>query len=128
MSTLNVETIQSISSGPPVFKNSSGTEKGRFVRAFCRLNGTGTASITSDFNVSGITDHGTGDYTITFANALPDANYAYTFGHSAPVNTHHCHVSTYTHTPTAANMRFMIFRDEGSGSRADDSRVCVAIF
>lgn len=128
MSTLNVTTIQSLGGAAPVIKNTSGTEVGRYVRAFCRLNGTGTASITSSFNVSAITDHGTGNYTVTFANALPDANYAYTFGHSAPVNTHHCHVSTYTHTPTTTSMRFMIFRDETSSSRADDSRICVAIF
>ena len=33
--------------------------------------GTGEDS----FNVSGVTDHGTGDYTITFSTAMPSANY-----------------------------------------------------
>jgi len=29
-------------------------------------------------NVSSITDHGVGDYTVTMATALPDINYSYT--------------------------------------------------
>ena len=129
MSTLNVANIQSLSTSTlPVIKNSAGTEVGRYVRAFCRINGTGTASITSDFNVSSITDNGVGDYTFTFENALPDANYAYTIGHSAPVNTHHCHASTYQHTPTTTSIRLGVFRDETSTFRQDDSRLCVAIF
>jgi hypothetical protein len=129
MSTLNVANIQSLSTSTlPVVKNSAGTEVGRYVRAFCRINGTGTASITSDFNVSSITDKGVGDYIFTFENALPDANYAYTIGHSGPVNTHHCHVSTYQHAPTTTSIRLGVFRDESSSNRADDSRLCVAIF
>mgnify|MGYP006230787015 CR=1 FL=1 len=33
-------------------------------KAFVRFNGTGTVAITSSFNVSSITDHATGDYTL----------------------------------------------------------------
>jgi hypothetical protein len=45
-------------------------------RAWVNFNGTGTVAIRASFNVSGITDNGTGDYTVNFTNALPDANYA----------------------------------------------------
>ena len=129
MSTLNVANIQSLTTSTlPVVKNSAGTEVGRYVRAFCRINGTSTASITSDFNISSITDNGVGDYTFTFENALPDANYVYTIGHSAPVNTHHCHASTYQHAPTTTTIRVRVFRDETSSNAADDPRLCVAIF
>ena len=129
MSTLNVANIQSLTTSTlPVVKNSAGTEVGRYVRAFVRINGTGTASITSEFNVSSITDHGTGDYSATFTNAFADANYAYTIGHSAPVNTHHCHASTYQHAPTTTSIRVGVFRDETSSNRANDSRLCIAIF
>ncbi len=34
-------------------------------------------TITSSFNVSSVTKNGTGDYTITFTTAMPDANYTY---------------------------------------------------
>jgi hypothetical protein len=37
--------------------------------------GTGTPSILEDGNVSSITDNGTGDFTVNFTTAMPDANY-----------------------------------------------------
>lgn len=43
--------------------------------AWVNFNGTGTVAIRSSYNVSSITDNGTGDYTINFATALSDANY-----------------------------------------------------
>lgn len=45
-------------------------------RAWVFFNGTGTVAINANGNVSSITDNGTGDYTINFTNAMPDANYA----------------------------------------------------
>lgn len=45
-------------------------------RAWVRFNGTGTVAINGSANVSSITDNGTGNYTVTFTNAMPDANYA----------------------------------------------------
>lgn len=46
------------------------------VRAWVNFNGTGTVAIRASGNVSSITDNGTGDYTVNFTTALPDANYA----------------------------------------------------
>lgn len=76
MSTLNVATVKSLNTLPPAVQNSSGTEIGTFCRAWVNFNGTSTVAIRASFNVSSITDNGTGDYTINFTNALPDANYA----------------------------------------------------
>ena len=45
-------------------------------RAWVNFNGTGTVAIRDSGNVSSITDNGTGYYTINFANAMPDADYA----------------------------------------------------
>jgi hypothetical protein len=44
--------------------------------AWVNFNGTGTVAIRSSYNVSSITDNGTGDYTVNFATALSDADYA----------------------------------------------------
>jgi len=44
--------------------------------AWVNFNGTGTVAIRSSYNVSSITDNGTGDYTVNFATALADANYS----------------------------------------------------
>jgi hypothetical protein len=40
------------------------------------FNGTGTVAIRASFNVTSITDNGTGDYTVNFTTALADANYS----------------------------------------------------
>lgn len=45
-------------------------------KAWVNFDGTGTPSIRSSFNVSSITDNGTGNYTINFTTAMPNANYA----------------------------------------------------
>ena len=45
-------------------------------RAWVNFNGTGTPAIRASGNVSSITDNGTGDYTVNFTTAMPDANYA----------------------------------------------------
>jgi len=44
-------------------------------RAWVNFNGTGTVAIRASYNVSSITDNNTGDYTVNFTNAMPDANY-----------------------------------------------------
>jgi hypothetical protein len=45
------------------------------IRAWVNFNGTGTPNIRDSFNVSSITDYGTGDYGINFTNAMPNTNY-----------------------------------------------------
>lgn len=69
MSTIKVDNIQ----------NSSGVEQ-YTAKAWVNFNGTGTVAIRAYFNVSSITDNGTGDYTINFTNPMPSINYCATFG------------------------------------------------
>jgi hypothetical protein len=45
-------------------------------RAWVNFDGTGTVAIRASGNVSSITDNGTGDYTVNFTTAMPDANYS----------------------------------------------------
>ena len=45
-------------------------------RAWVNFNGTGTVAIRGSFNVTSITDNGTGNYTVNFTTAMSDANYA----------------------------------------------------
>ena len=42
------------------------------------FNGTGTVSVRDSYNVSSVTDLGTGNYQINFTNNLPNANYCFT--------------------------------------------------
>ena len=55
----------------------AGTDSGLYyAKAWVNFNGTGTVAVRASGNVSSITDNGTGDYTVNFTNAMPDANYA----------------------------------------------------
>lgn len=45
-------------------------------KAWVNFNGTGTVAIRDSFNVSSITDLGTGRYRINFTTPMPSANYA----------------------------------------------------
>ena len=54
---------------------SPGLVGGGLCRAWVNFDGTGTVAINAAQNTSSISDNGTGDYTINFATAMPDANY-----------------------------------------------------
>jgi hypothetical protein len=45
-------------------------------KAWVNFNGSGTVAIRSSFNVSSITDNGTGQFTVNFTTAMADANYS----------------------------------------------------
>jgi hypothetical protein len=45
-------------------------------RAWVIFTGTGTVAIDASGNVSSITDNATGNYTVNFTTAMPDANYS----------------------------------------------------
>jgi hypothetical protein len=55
-------------------------EASGLAKAWVNFNGTGAVAIRASYNVSSITDNGTGDYTVNFTTALADADYAATFG------------------------------------------------
>ena len=78
MSTLDAVTIQSqADETPPVFKDAEGSrEIVQGAWAWVHFDGGGTVAIQESFNVSSITDNGTGDYSVNFATALPTSTYA----------------------------------------------------
>jgi FtsP/CotA-like multicopper oxidase with cupredoxin domain len=65
-----------LASNASLMTTPSGTAPGYFARAWVNFNGTGTVAIRASGNVSSITDNGTGDYTVNFTTAMPDANYS----------------------------------------------------
>ena len=71
------DVVQSSTAGtPPQFNDGNSTQIGTLCRAWVNYKGTATVSIRASFNVSSVTVNGTGDYTLNFTTALPDANYA----------------------------------------------------
>jgi hypothetical protein len=74
--TSNTEQMRITSAGLLQFNSGYGSVATAFgCRAWVNFNGTGTVAIRASGNVSSITDNGTGDYTVNFTTAMPDANY-----------------------------------------------------
>ncbi len=131
MSSLQVDNIQTYNSNPPVIKNVSGTEVGTFCRAWVNFNGTGVVAIRGSFNVSSITDNGTGDYTVNFTTAMPDANYSAvcTTGSSSTGTTNTPLTAQASGTGTTAYQSgaFRFWARQGTGI-VDLDLIAVAIF
>jgi hypothetical protein len=51
-------------------------EASGLAKAWVNFNGTSTVAIRASYNVSSITDNGTGDYTVNFTTAMADVNYS----------------------------------------------------
>ena len=92
--------------------------------AWVNFNGTGTVAIRSSYNVSSITDNGTGDYTVNFTTALSDANYSVT-GWSQAALANQPYLSTIVSTTTSAvRSTYLTYT---AGSYADPSIVCISV-
>lgn len=105
--------------------NPDGTENFK-CRAWVNFDGAGTVAIRDSFNVSSITDNGTGNYTVNFTDAMPDANYSLvaTTIHGTP-NSRIVTIDPGT-VPTVSSARIAT-RVANNGSSVDPSIVCVSI-
>ena len=104
----------------------SGTAPLYMCRAWVNFNGTGTVAIRASGNVTSITDNGTGDYTVNFTTAMPDANYSTCGTSGAGAIYQAVDVSPYAFsTQTTSAMRFRTF---GGGSLQDQDYISIAIF
>jgi len=94
-------------------------------RAWVNFNGTGTVAIRASGNVTSITDNSTGNYTVNFTTAMPDANYTTTATGSASGNYIIIGVrEDQNYSTTAVTVNTTSF----AGSSADNPVVSVAIF
>jgi len=60
---------------PPAFETITSVDTNALAKAWINFNGTGTVAIRDHYNVSSLTDNGTGDYTINFTNNMPNTDY-----------------------------------------------------
>lgn len=116
MSTLQVNAIQ----------NTSGVEQ-YLAKAWVNFNGTGTVAIRASGNVSSITDHGTGDYTVNFTNFMVDANYStLVTGNNGNLAVTFQGVRDASAVPTSSAVR--LYTANSGGASLDIAYVNVAIF
>jgi hypothetical protein len=99
---------------------------GTTCKAFVNFNGTGTVAIRASYNVSSITDNGTGDYTVNFTSALVDANFNAVATPGRLANNGAYITTQEAAAPTTSSVRF---RNRNlSFTQEDCESMCVAIF
>jgi hypothetical protein len=101
-------------------------------KAWVNFDGTGTPAIRAFYNVSSITDNGTGDYTVNFTNPLPDAN-ASAIVTGKPMDTGTVtsvaqlgFYNSTTNPITTTSVRVLCMAS--NGAVADVPFICVSIF
>ena len=101
------------------------TNQTRIAKAWVNFNGTGTVAIRSSYNVSSITDTGTGDYDLNFGTAMSDTDYSPATGGPGEVGSH---ISVICFTDyTTSNVRLLTVQLSTNLVR-DDTHVSATIF
>jgi hypothetical protein len=125
MSQLNISTLANLagSETTPIADVINGS-----ARAWVNFNGQGTVAIRASYNISSITDNGTGNYTLNFTTALPDVNYSATFGGrytSAGVALLVCETTATIRTTSSLQIRTA---NAPQAIPVDSSEVSVSVF
>jgi len=122
----NAERMRIDSNGNLLFNSGYGSVATAYgCRAWVNFNGTGTVAIRASGNVSSITDNGTGDYTVNFTTAMPDANYV-AAGQGSGITTGGQVQFESTAARTTSAYRFV--STNSSFAATDSTFVNVAIF
>jgi hypothetical protein len=123
MSTLVAQTI----SNGTISTSSANVISGS-AKAWVNFNGTGTVAIRASFNVSSITDNGTGYYTVNMTTAMPDTNYAVTaISKEDNGGTHGNHIITMRRVAFTTTA-FAFSTGNTSSTAADHVEVMCAVF
>jgi hypothetical protein len=100
-----------------------GINGAQLAKDWVNFNGTGTVAIRDSYNVSSITDNGTGYYTVNFSTILSNTNYcAIAQRRNVTVNTNY---GAYTLTYNTNN--YQIYTTE-NGVAADSAAITSLVF
>lgn len=123
--TITTGTVTTLNAPSGVLATQNGMTG--IAKAWVNFNGTGTVAIRGSFNVSSITDNGTGNYTVNFTTAMPNSNYAASVtGDLGNVGDFAigCTDDSVARTTTAVRVRI----GNTAGGAADSNVVSVSIF
>lgn len=101
------------------YRSDNGADGRDVIKGWLNFTGSGTVTINDSYNVSSITDNGTGDYTINWTTSFANANYAIagsatrsdaanggifvSLHHTSPVSTGSARIVTYNDAGTASD-------------------------
>ena len=84
-------------------------------KAWLNMNGSGTVAIRDSFNISGITDNGSGDHTGTFTNAMNNDDYVCA-GEGGTESGGTSHMFLCAHTKATGSARVTNLSDGGGAA------------
>lgn len=90
-------------------------------KAWLNYKGTATRAINGSYNVSSVTFNGTGNYTVNFTTAMPNANY------SVVTASQYARVICSVATLTTSSAQIRTY-DEGAPGDFDANPICIAVF
>jgi hypothetical protein len=132
---LSANANATLSSDPVMFYSgakmlSPGLVGGMLCRAWANFDGTGSMTIRAFGNISSVTDHSVGEYSLNFTTAMPDANYVTTqmCGNDGDSATSHTAIFGAGSSRTISAVRFRCINVAASGSSNDQSVVNIACF
>ena len=93
-------------------------------KAWVNFDGTaGSIANADNFNSSGLTDHGTGNYTASWTNSMSSTNYSVSgIGGDNSVTTP---IGMYSHNSTPSTDSFKVICTNASGSATDHKYVSI---
>jgi len=121
-----VITTDDIAANAVTFAKIGTTEQGQLCKAWVNFNGTGVVAIRAQYNVSSITDNGTGDYTVNFTNALADANYS--IAHTSGIRNSNWGLHLRNENTAATASAYRWHNVNPSDVNSDNAVVCVTFF
>ena len=97
-------------------------------KAWVNFNGTGTPAIRASFNVTSITDNGTGDYTVNITTALTDANYSIVGSSGGQNSTTNGAVYLLDQSTARTTSLFRVNIGNSVGGAVDTPQINIAVF
>ena len=99
------------------------------VKAWVNFDGTGTVAIRASYNVSSLTDNGTGDYSVNFTTAMVDANYSISGGGNGATDLNPACLLTASLTEyNTVSLARVSTTNSSNASKLDYSKIHVQIF
>ena len=109
-----------------------GISQARIAKAWADIDGTAAAAsmIQSSYNISSMTDHGTGQYTFSFSTAMADADYSYSTGQGNIVDSGTAVACVLIQNKTTAliKVRTRYINASGNATDYDYNTVCIQVF
>ena len=96
-------------------------------KAWINFNGTGTIAIADSFNITSIADNNTGDYSVTIANDMGNANYVHAGDSGGANGTSAGAIYAYDQGTTRTATLFRVYTLNSSGGVADTPTINIIV-